>query len=158
MGFADPDFVGDLSLALLAHLSTALIAGSRPVSRVVRFPGGTPSWDCEMLAVWPGSRISIQDTQTAGIPTGPARRVVLDFRVLLIRCITTSSAGGKPPTLSQVDVDGAVFARDMWLLTVALGRWKPDGNCTLVRAEGFRPELPQGGYSGMSALVELAVG
>lgn len=159
MSFTDPDFAATLEQAVLDQVSGALTTAGRPIDRVVRFSGGVPSWDCEMLAVWPGSRVSVQNTSSSGVPTGPARQIVLDFRLLLLRCVTAlDQNSGKIPTAAKVDEDGVAYATDLWVATVALGRWAPNGPCTVARVDGFRPEVPQGNLSGMSALVELVVG
>lgn len=160
MSFTDPDYLADILTEILDVISDALTAAGRPVDRVLRSPG-VPAWDCGLLAVYPRVRVVSNETNTDPRAMRKQIRHNLDVNVLLTRCLTSVKEG--VPTATQVDADGAGFATDMWIVERALtvasqqSAFLP-GGCTIARLNPVIPASPQGGYSGMTTTLEVALG
>jgi len=161
--FVDPDHVSLLLDGALTSVNAALTTAGRPVARVVRFPGGPPSWDCEMLAAWP--RLT-----SGGIGTQPNQRImhravkhVLTLNILLLRCTAAVNEDTGLPSAIEVDADGDAYATDMWVLhrTLVLGCLDGTlfaaGSCSEAHSSGVLPQAPQGGLSAMTSTIEVTL-
>lgn len=160
--FSDADYLSSVLDDVLNAGDAALTAAGRPVSVLVKSPG-IPSWDCEGLYVWPR-------TFTAGLDlTQNARamqrqvKIAAAVNVLLIRCITSVTNSGIPDA-TVVDSDGNGFAIDMWALQRGYVEAALDGTlfttvgCVIARMQPIMPATPQGGFSGMTTTIEVALG
>lgn len=163
MSFTDPDYVAGILTDVLTAGENALIAAGRPVDRVNRFYG-PPSWDCEMLTVWPRMRLTGFGRNTSGsAPLEKQARYTLDVNVVLLRCITALTAKGMP-SAATVDADAEGYAIDMWTLQRAYtlgiieGTLFASAECTVGTMTPFVPLNPSGGLSGMSSTIEVALG
>lgn len=160
MSFTDPDYTAGILQAVLDLLATALDDADRPVARTFRSPG-VPSWDCGQLAVWSQARSMGPETNTDRKAITKQARHGLDINILLTRCLTSTASG--MPTAEQVDADGEGYATDQWIIQRALYSAARDstflpGGCMVARLNPVTPASPQGGYSGMTTTLEVALG
>lgn len=155
--------VSDLLNDVLDAVAAGLAGAGRPVDRVCKFPGGEPSWDCEMLAAWP--RMRLGDLGTVD-PAGPVRagtyRHVLDVKLILLRCVTALAHDGTLPAAAVVDADGEGYATDMAVMNLTILGGVADGSlfgsCQAVRPQPTEPRVPSGGLSGMTKTIEVTLG
>lgn len=155
----DPNFLPDLLDGVLAVISNALIAAGRPIDRVFISPGPA-SGDCSQLACWSQTRVVNPGTLTDLKPIRSPIRHAVDVNVLLTRCISSAAEG--MPGAAAIEVDGRGFATDMFTLQRALTLGVQTGtlglgNCTVARLNPVIPQPPQGGLSGMTTILEVAL-
>lgn len=163
MAFEDASYVADVLAGVGAVLGDAFTDAGRAVD-VRRFPG-VPSWDCEMLALWP--QLGAVNKKARGSVAaedwlGTQFRHTLTINVLLLRCVTAATDTGMPAP-SVVDADGAAFATDQWILERTITQSVRDGTlvpdtCSVGRVTPVVPQAPQGGLSGMTTTIEVGLG
>lgn len=156
----DPTFLPSLLDGVLTAVSNALAAAGRPVDRVFKSPGPA-SWDCSQLCCWSQTRVVNPGTQTDPFSQRRQLRHVVDVTILLTRCISSVSEG--MPGAAAIDADGEGFATDQFTLQRALTEGVRTatlvpGGCTVGRLNGVIAQPPQGGLSGMTTILEVAVG
>lgn len=156
----DPTYVSFQVNAILATISAAFTAASRPLGRVVRF-SGVPSWDCEMLAAYTQIRIGGRGTLTSIDPIAKAVKPVVDINLLLLRCVTAINDDGSLPDEATVDDDGDGYITDMWILQHTLDTGLTDGtlwpSCSAANIKPIRPLSPSGNLSGMTTTIEVTL-
>lgn len=161
MPYNDADYVSQILDVFLNAVGTELTNAGRTIDRLVKF-SGTPSWDCEMVAVWPALRTAVKGTSTAANPIGAAIKHVADINLLLLRCVTSAEDENPIPPQATVDADGEGYATDMWLVQRALVQAAAGGGilntgCTEIRFNPVRVFPPAGNLSAFQLTTEVTL-
>lgn len=153
-------YVLDILNDVLDALTTAYDDAGRGFDRALPF-SGPPSWDCEMIAVWPsGFRHAGTGTMQHPNPTMPVVRVAFDVKVLVLRCVQAVSNEGIPSE-DVIRSDGEAYAKDMWIavrtMTRAMARGTLFGSCESTRFQRTQEQMASGGLSAFTLTIEVTV-